>query len=70
MSEQLAEKIMPQSTDAEQALLAAIFLNKDAIYEAMQVLVPEDFYRQDHAIIYACMLKLNEQNKPCLLYTS
>ena len=38
MSEELAEKIMPQSTDAEQALLAAIFLNKEAIYEAMQIL--------------------------------
>lgn len=69
MSEPLAEKIMPQSTDAEQALLAAIFLNKDAIYEAMQILVPEDFYRQDHAIIYAGMLKLNEQNKPIDLIT-
>ena len=46
MSEPLAEKIMPQSSDAEQALLAAIFLNKDAIYEAMQILAPEDFYRQ------------------------
>ena len=69
MSEPLAEKIMPQSTDAEQALLAAIFLNKDAIYEAMQILLPEDFYRQDHAIIYAGMLKLNEQNKPIDLIT-
>ena len=69
MSEPLAEKIMPQSSDAEQALLAAIFLNKDAIYEAMQILAPEDFYRQDHAIIYAAMLKLNEQNKPIDLIT-
>ena len=69
MSEPLAEKIMPQSSDAEQALLAAIFLNKDAIYDAMQILAPEDFYRQDHAISHAAMLKLNEQNKPIDLIT-
>jgi len=69
MADILMDKTMPQSIEAEQALLAAMFANKDAIYEAMQLVRGEDFYRNDNGIIYETMLQLNDKGKPVDLIT-
>lgn len=65
----MLDKIPPQNIDAEQSVLGAILLDREAIYKAMKVLRPEDFYRQDHRLIYEAMLALNESSKPVDLIT-
>jgi replicative DNA helicase len=63
------ERIPPQNIDAEQSVLGAVLLDREAIYKAMKLLQPEDFYREGHKIIYEAMLYLNENGQPVDLIT-
>lgn len=65
----MLERIPPQNIDAEQSVLGAILLDREAIYKAMKILQPEDFYREGHKIIYETMLLLNESGSPVDLIT-
>ncbi len=56
----------PQSIEAEQSVLGAVLLNDNVLY-ALRIeisLVPEDFYRPQHAAVYQAMLLLYEQGEP------
>ncbi|PWG00513.1 replicative DNA helicase [Levilactobacillus bambusae] len=53
----------PQNLDAEKAVLGAIFLNAEAIVDAMEILEPDDFYRRAHQIIFQVMMDLNNQDE-------
>jgi len=65
----LLEKVPPQNIDAEQSVLGAILLDREAVYKAMKLVRPEDFYREDHRLIYEAMLALNENSSPVDLIT-
>lgn len=57
-------KIPPQNTEAEQSVLGAILLDKDALIKIADFLRADDFYREDHQTIYAAILTLYEKRKP------
>jgi len=58
------EKIPPQNLDAEQAVLGSLLLDKDAMIKVVDVIVPTDFYKEDHATIFSAMLALFEKRQP------
>ncbi len=64
MAEFTNDKMLPQSLEAEQAVLAAMFNDRDAILEVIPLLKESDFYRHDHGVLFATMRKMNEQNIP------
>lgn len=53
----------PQSLEAEQCVLGAILLDKDALNKAVELLTEEDFYRSAHRKIFAAMVDLSEANE-------
>ncbi len=57
-------RIPPQDIGAEQALLGAIMLRPDAIYEVMDVIDGTDFYAEKHRKIYKAMMALHEKGEP------
>ncbi|HBC92786.1 MAG TPA: replicative DNA helicase [Pelotomaculum sp.] len=65
----MLDRIPPQNIDAEQSVLGAILIDREAIYKAMRVLQPGDFYRESHRTIYEAMLLLNEAGSPVDLIT-
>lgn len=60
----LLEKIPPHNLEAEQAVLGAMMIDKEAIYAAMENLVPEDFYKEAHQIIYSVLQTLEAKGEP------
>jgi len=62
-------KIPPHNLEAEQSVLGAILLDRDALNKAMEVISPDDFYHGAHRIIYRCMLDLDDRNEPIDLIT-
>jgi replicative DNA helicase len=50
-------------------VLGAILLDREAIFRAMKLLRPEDFYRESHRLIYETMLELDESGSPVDLIT-
>jgi len=57
-------KIPPQNVEAEQSVLGALLMDRDAILKVADFLHSDDFYRDDHAVIYSAILKLYEKRKP------
>lgn len=57
-------RIPPHSLEAEMALLGSIMLRSDAIYEVMDIISPNSFYFEKHAIIYETMLELFGKHTP------
>jgi replicative DNA helicase len=69
MSELFLDRTPPQNIEAEQAVLGAIFLEKEALIKATEMLKPDDFYRTTHQRIFQVMLDLSEADEPVDLVT-
>ncbi|MGI6629665.1 MAG: replicative DNA helicase [Bacillota bacterium] len=63
------DRVPPQNIDAEQALLGALILDREAIFSVMEHVGTGDFYKEAHRIIYDCLLSLNNRNEPVDLVT-
>ncbi len=57
-------KVPPNNEEAEQSVLGAILIDKDAISIASQIIQPGDFYQELNGIIFDAMLSLYEERKP------
>jgi replicative DNA helicase len=62
-------KLPPQSLEAEMSILGGVLLDNDAINRVLDILVPEDFYRESHRKIMRAMIELNDHREPCDLIT-
>ncbi|MBI4379254.1 MAG: replicative DNA helicase [Nitrospinae bacterium] len=63
-------KLPPQNIEAEQSILGAILLEKEALPKSLEILRDENyFYRDSHRKIFAAMLELFEKNQPVDLMT-
>lgn len=62
------ERILPQSIEAEQAVIGAMMLEKQARKEARS-LNANDFYRPDHCLVWETILALEEKGEPIDLVT-
>ncbi|NRQ56067.1 replicative DNA helicase [Brevibacillus sp. HD1.4A] len=63
------DRLPPQSLEAEQSVLGAIFLSKQAMETASEQLTAEDFYPTNHQRIFSVMLELYDADKPIDLVT-
>ncbi|RVU53962.1 replicative DNA helicase [Anaerosphaera multitolerans] len=62
-------RIPPHNLDAEQSVLGAMLLSKEAITTAVEVLRGEDFYSQSHGEIYNGILSIYNRNEPADIVT-
>jgi len=58
-------KIPPHSIEAEQAVLGGLLLSGSAWDQVADIIVEEDFYRQDHRLILRAVSELNDRGRPC-----
>lgn len=63
------DKLPPQNLEAEQSVLGAILLDNEALLKALEVITPDDFYRDSHKKIFNAMIELFEKNEPIDLIT-
>lgn len=63
------ERIPPHSDDAEKSVLGSILLDKDALYEVLEILKPEDFYNEMHMEIYSAVIELYRKSQPVDILT-
>lgn len=65
----LGQRLPPHNIEAEQSVLGAMFIEKGAILKAMEVLQPDDFYRDVHRVIYEAMIDLFDRAEPVDIIT-
>ena len=56
-----AGRVPPHSTDAEQAVLGAMLLDREAVGKVLEILDPECFYHERHETIFKTMLAMFER---------
>ena len=64
-----SHKLPPQNLEAEQSVLGGILIENDAINKVMEILTPEDFYRDAHRKIYHALINLTARDEPADLIT-
>ena len=57
-------RIPPHDVPAEESLLGAMLLSRDAIVEAVQVCTAEDFYKPAHGHVFEAVCALYSQGEP------
>lgn len=62
-------KIMPNDVEAEQSVIGSCLIDTEAVIESINTLVENDFYREDHKIIYRCISNLFSRNEPIDIIT-
>ena len=69
-TEATAFKIPPHSIEAEQAVLGAVFLHKDAWDKVAERVEEGDFYRQDHRLVCRAFDALSQAGEPTDIVTA
>ncbi len=59
----------PQNIDAERSLLGAVLTEQSVMLDVLEILKPDDFYRQDHSMIFTAMVRLFNMSKPIDIIT-
>ena len=69
MEEALIKRVMPHSVEAEQSVVGAMPMDKDAITTASEIISGNDFYQSAYGIIFDSMVELFNESKPVDLIT-
>jgi len=65
----LETRVPPHNLDAEQSVLGAMVIEKEAAYLAQELLSENDFYRTAHQKIFNAITNLLDQNEPVDMIT-
>lgn len=65
----LFSKVPPHNIEAEQSVLGSMLLDREAIMVALEILKPEDFYKEAHKEIFESIFSLFSKNEPVDLVT-
>ena len=55
MEEALLKRVMPHSIEAEQSVIGAMIMDRDAVTVASEMLNVEDFYQKQYGILFEAM---------------
>lgn len=62
-------KVPPHNIGAEQAILGGVLINNDAMNQILDILSPDDFYREAHKAIFEGMTHLYNNSEPIDIIT-
>jgi replicative DNA helicase len=62
-------KVPPQNLDAESSVLGGILLENEAVNQVVELLRPEDFYRESHRKVFRAIVELSDRSDPVDLIT-
>ena len=69
VDENFIKRIQPHSEEAEKSVLGSMLMDRDAIVEAEDILVKEDFYQRQYGILFEAMIELYREGKAVDLIT-
>ena len=69
MEEALLKRILPHSMEAEQSVIGAMIMDREAIVVASEIVTSEDFYSKQCGTLFEAMVELNDEGKPVDLVT-
>ena len=70
MEENIIKRVLPHSIEAEQAVIGAMLMDREAIVVASELLHGDEFYAKQHGILFDAMVELYNEDKPVDLITA
>ncbi len=65
----MLKRVMPHSAEAEQSVIGAMIMDRDAVTIATEMLTAEDFYQKQYGILFDAMAELYHEDTPIDLVT-
>jgi replicative DNA helicase len=69
LEEALLKRILPHNMEAEQSVVGSMFMDREAIVVASEIVQGEDFYNKQYGIMFDVMVELNDEGRPVDLVT-
>ncbi len=69
MPDRAEHRLPPQNLEAEMSVLGGVLLENEALNRALEVLLPDDFYREAHRKIFNALITLSDRSEPADLVT-
>ena len=69
MEETLLKRMMPNSKEAEGAVIGSMIMDRDSIVKASEMLTKDDFYYSQYGILFETMVELYNEGAPVDLIT-
>ena len=69
MDEALIKRVMPHSIEAEQAVIGAMLMDKEAILTSSEIISGDDFYQSAYGVIFEAVVEIYNEGKPVDLIT-
>lgn len=69
MDEALIKRVPPHSIEAEQSVVGAMLMDRDAITVAAEIVCGDDFYQKAYGVIFDSVVELFNEGKPVDLIT-
>lgn len=69
MDEALIKRVLPHSIEAEQSVVGAMLMDREAIVAASEIICGEDFYQTTYGVIFDTIIELFNEGKPVDLVT-
>ncbi len=63
------ERLPPQNLEAEMAVLGAMLLEETVIPEILEIINEDDFYKQEHKLIFSSIISLFDSRRKCDILT-
>ena len=64
MDEAFIKKVQPNSPEAEQSVIGAMIMDRDAIADVIDIVNADDFYQKQNGILFEAMTELYREGKP------
>lgn len=69
MEESIIKRVPPHNREAEQSVIGAMLMDKDAIMTASEMINGDDFYQTAYGVLFDAMVELFNEGKPVDLIT-
>ena len=69
MVEALIKRVLPHSIEAEQAVIGAMLMDKEAILTSSEIISGDDFYQSAYGVIFEAIVEIYNEGKPVDLIT-
>ena len=64
MEETLLKRVLPHSVEAEQSVIGAMIMDREAIVVASEIVSGDDFYSKQYGVLFDTMVELNNEGRP------
>lgn len=69
MDETVIKRIMPNSQEAEEAVIGSMLLDQEAVIQASEKLNEHDFYNPRYKVLFSAIVELQQEGRPADLVT-